>query len=87
MADSLVTERPAAVEGASPLLRASAVCKTYRTPDHTGRLVLDRLDFGLKEGEIVAISASRAPANRPFCASSPALSPRARARSPIAARP
>jgi NitT/TauT family transport system ATP-binding protein len=40
---------------ASPLLRAEAVSKTYRTPDHLGRLVLDRLDFVLCEGEIVAI--------------------------------
>src|SRR5581483_11892753 len=55
MADTLVTERPGLVEPTAPLLRASAVCKTYRTPDHTGRLVLDRLDFSLKEGEIVAI--------------------------------
>src|SRR6202167_301321 len=38
-----------------PLLRAAAVCKTYRTPDHIGRLVLDHLDFTLREGEIVAI--------------------------------
>src|SRR5271154_1535879 len=39
----------------APLLRAAAVCKTYRTPDHIGRLVLDHLDFTLREGEIVAI--------------------------------
>jgi NitT/TauT family transport system ATP-binding protein len=38
-----------------PLLRAEAVSKTYRTPDHLGRLVLDRVDFGLRDGEIVAI--------------------------------
>jgi NitT/TauT family transport system ATP-binding protein len=38
-----------------PLLRAAAVCKTYRTPDHIGRLVLDRVDFSLREGELVAI--------------------------------
>src|SRR5580692_2678911 len=38
-----------------PLLRATAVCKTYRTPDHIGRLVLDHIDFTLREGEIVAI--------------------------------
>src|SRR5581483_3786960 len=55
MAHTLVTERPGLVDPTAPLLRASAVCKTYRTPDHTGRLVLDRLDFSLKEGEIVAI--------------------------------
>ena len=46
--------RPAIVLDA-PLLRATAVSKTYRTPDHIGRLVLDRLDFTLGEGEIVAI--------------------------------
>jgi NitT/TauT family transport system ATP-binding protein len=39
----------------APLLHAAAVCKTYRTPDHIGRLVLDHLDFTLREGEIVAI--------------------------------
>src|SRR5579862_619185 len=37
------------------LLRAASVCKTYRTPDHIGRLVLDHVDFTLREGEIVAI--------------------------------
>src|SRR6266699_5497077 len=40
---------------AQPLLRATAVCKTYRTPDHIGRLVLDHLDCTLREGDIVAI--------------------------------
>src|SRR5271170_2502309 len=39
----------------APLLRAAAICKTYRTPDHIGRLVLDHLDFTLREGEIVAV--------------------------------
>jgi NitT/TauT family transport system ATP-binding protein len=38
-----------------PLLRAGAISKTYRMPDHIGRLVLDRLDFDLEDGEIVAI--------------------------------
>jgi NitT/TauT family transport system ATP-binding protein len=38
-----------------PLLSAEAVSKTYRTPDHLGRLVLDRVDFALHDGEIVAI--------------------------------
>jgi NitT/TauT family transport system ATP-binding protein len=37
------------------LLRAEGVSKTYRMPDHLGRLVLDHLDFRLGEGEIVAI--------------------------------
>jgi ABC-type nitrate/sulfonate/bicarbonate transport system ATPase subunit len=51
----LVTE-PSAPSGlAAPLLRALAVSKTYRTPDHIGRLVLERIDFVLREGEIVAI--------------------------------
>ena len=40
---------------APPLLRAAAVCKTYQTPDHLGRLVLDHIDFTLRDGEIVAI--------------------------------
>ncbi len=39
----------------APLLRSAAVCKTYRTPDHLGRLVLDHIDFALRDGEIVAI--------------------------------
>ena len=39
----------------APLLRAEAVCKTYQMPDHLGRLVLDHLDFALRDGEIVAI--------------------------------
>jgi NitT/TauT family transport system ATP-binding protein len=43
------------VASTAPLLRASAICKTYRTPDHIGRLVLDHLDFTLREGEIVAV--------------------------------
>jgi NitT/TauT family transport system ATP-binding protein len=38
-----------------PLLRTDAVSKTYRMPDHIGRLVLDHLDFALGDGEIVAI--------------------------------
>jgi NitT/TauT family transport system ATP-binding protein len=38
-----------------PLLRTEAVSKTYRMPDHLGRLVLDHLDFILRDGEIVAI--------------------------------
>src|SRR5882672_6896446 len=52
---SIITEtRPSAALDA-PLLRAAAVCKTYRTPDHIGRLVLDRIDFTLRDGEIVAV--------------------------------
>src|SRR5947209_20018664 len=38
-----------------PLLRTEAVSKTYQTPDHHGRLVLDHVDFTLRAGEIVAI--------------------------------
>jgi NitT/TauT family transport system ATP-binding protein len=38
-----------------PLLRTAVVSKTYRTPDHHGRLVLDHIDFTLRDGEIVAI--------------------------------
>src|SRR5580692_7552160 len=40
---------------AVPLLRTDAVSKTYRTPDHHGRLVLDHIDFTLRDEEIVAI--------------------------------
>jgi NitT/TauT family transport system ATP-binding protein len=38
-----------------PLLRTQGVSKTYRMPDHIGRLVLDHLDFTLRDGEVVAI--------------------------------
>src|ERR1051325_9492277 len=51
----LLPERPAASDFAAPLLRASGVAKTYRTPDHIGRLVLEGLDFTMRAGEIVAI--------------------------------
>src|SRR5712692_10582152 len=51
----LVTERGASTGLAAPLLRAIAISKTYRTPDHIGRLVLERIDFLLCEGEIVAV--------------------------------
>src|SRR5215469_14602492 len=37
------------------LITAAGICKTYQQPDHAGRLVLDHIDFALKEGEIVAI--------------------------------
>ncbi|HXR86309.1 MAG TPA: nitrate/sulfonate/bicarbonate ABC transporter ATP-binding protein [Stellaceae bacterium] len=37
------------------LIAANGICKTYQQPDHAGRLVLDHIDFTLKEGEIVAI--------------------------------
>ncbi|HVB15176.1 MAG TPA: nitrate/sulfonate/bicarbonate ABC transporter ATP-binding protein [Stellaceae bacterium] len=51
----IVAERTAPAGLAAPLLRAAAISKTYRTPDHIGRLVLERVDFTLREGEIVAI--------------------------------
>src|SRR5712691_1764287 len=51
----LVTEQRTQTGVAAPLLRATALSKTYRTPDHLGRLVLERIDFVLREGEIVAI--------------------------------
>src|SRR5579859_4477589 len=38
-----------------PLLATKEVCKTYRTADRAGRLVLDHVDFALRAGEIVAI--------------------------------
>ena len=38
-----------------PLLRTDHVSKTYRMPDHIGRLVLERVDFALRDDEIVAI--------------------------------
>src|SRR5437762_1110843 len=53
---SLVAERATTSStAASPPLRAIAVSKTYRTPDHIGRLVLENIDFTLHEGEIVAV--------------------------------
>ena len=52
---SIVAERIATTTMAAPPLRALGVTKTYRTPDHIGRLVLDSVDFTLRDGEIVAI--------------------------------
>src|ERR1700736_6564912 len=49
--DSTQDHRPMTM----PLLRTEAVSKTYRMPDHIGRLVLDHLDFTLSDGEIVAV--------------------------------
>jgi NitT/TauT family transport system ATP-binding protein len=43
------------MSGDSCLIQATSVSKTYQAPDHAGRLVLDQLDFALREGEIVAI--------------------------------
>src|SRR5919206_3223080 len=53
---SLVAERIATRStAAAPPLRAISVSKTYRTPDHIGRLVLEKIDFTLRDGEIVAV--------------------------------
>ena len=53
---SLVAERiTTSPTAAAPPLRAIGVSKTYRTPDHIGRLVLENIDFTLHEGEIVAV--------------------------------
>ena len=51
----VLTQRGAPATPSAPLLRAVGVTKTYRTPDHIGRLVLEKLDFTLREGEIVAM--------------------------------
>jgi NitT/TauT family transport system ATP-binding protein len=55
MAVELLGSRGDPASPAPPLLRASGISKTYRTPDHIGRLVLEQLDFTLRDGEIVAI--------------------------------
>src|SRR5436305_4134787 len=52
---SVVTELARPIATAAPLLRAIGISKTYRTPDHLGRLVLEKVDFTLREGAIVAI--------------------------------
>jgi NitT/TauT family transport system ATP-binding protein len=52
---NVLTERAASAGLAAPLLRAVGISKTYRTPDHLGRLVLETIDFTLRDGEIVAI--------------------------------
>jgi NitT/TauT family transport system ATP-binding protein len=52
---SLVAERIATTTTIAPPLRAIGVSKTYRTPDHIGRLVLEGVDFTLRDGEIVAV--------------------------------
>jgi len=39
----------------SRLISAEKVCKTYQTAETPGRLVLDHVDFALRDGEIVAI--------------------------------
>ena len=55
MADVLAERSAPTGLAAAALLRAIALSKTYRTPDHSGRLVLERIDFTLRDGEIVAI--------------------------------
>src|SRR3954469_16960313 len=55
MADVLARRGAASEEIPASLLRAFGISKTYRTPDHIGRLVLDSVDFTLRDGEIVAI--------------------------------
>src|SRR5438067_6204090 len=52
---SVVTELARPIATAAPLLRAIGISKTYRTPDHLGRLVLEKIEFALRQGEIVAI--------------------------------
>src|SRR6195256_3309995 len=52
---SIVAERIAAPTPTAPPLRAVGVSKTYRTPDHIGRLVLEGVNFTLRDGEIVAV--------------------------------
>jgi NitT/TauT family transport system ATP-binding protein len=52
---SLVAERISPISTTAPPLRAIGVSKTYRTPDHIGRLVLEGVDFTLRDGEIVAV--------------------------------
>src|SRR6267154_504689 len=52
---SIVAERIAATTTTAPPLRAVGVSKTYRTPDHIGRLVLEGVNFTLRDGEIVAV--------------------------------
>jgi len=48
-------ETTLAADAGISLIDARSVCKTYATGEEAGRLVLDRIDFTLKEGEIVAI--------------------------------
>src|SRR3954453_20050433 len=55
MVDVLTTRDAARPNSVAPLLRAVGISKTYRTPDHIGRLVLEHVDFTLRDGEIVAI--------------------------------
>lgn len=51
----VLPERSTRATQSAPLLRAIGITKTYRTPDHIGRLVLEKIDFTLREGEIVTM--------------------------------
>jgi NitT/TauT family transport system ATP-binding protein len=51
----VLSERSTRATPSAPLLRAIGITKTYRTPDHIGRLVLEKIDFSLREGEIVTM--------------------------------
>src|SRR3954470_1341102 len=55
MVDVLTTRDAGRDKAAVPLLCAVGISKTYRSPDHIGRLVLEGVDFTLRDGEIVAI--------------------------------
>ena len=50
---SVVTELARPIATAAPLLRAIGISKTYRTPDHLGRLVLEKIEFAMREGDCV----------------------------------
>src|SRR5487761_2514761 len=51
----MAAETTLAADVGTGLVAANHVCKTYATGESPGRLVLDHIDFTLKEGEIVAI--------------------------------
>jgi NitT/TauT family transport system ATP-binding protein len=55
MDNPVTTPTAPASANSEALLSTAGICKTYQQPDHAGRLVLDHIDFTLKEGEIVAI--------------------------------
>src|SRR5487761_1216024 len=51
----MAAETTLAADVGTGLVAANHVCKTYATGESPGRLVLDHIDFTLKEGEIVAV--------------------------------
>jgi NitT/TauT family transport system ATP-binding protein len=51
----MAAETTLAADVGTGLVAAHQVCKSYATGEAAGRLVLDHIDFTLKEGEIVAI--------------------------------